>query len=140
MAVELFNNIKTCVGKIDGSKIIDAQGQIIGYTDENENYGSITLTAKARLPKYEEISAAGCDGSGTCPLWLANYLGSSSYVTGTGVKNLSNMRGYWLLSTNKKTPTAGSTVNYNGALASRIISDYGYGVRPVISVKKASFY
>lgn len=36
MAVELFNNIKTCVGKVDGSKIIDAQGQIIGYTDEKK--------------------------------------------------------------------------------------------------------
>ena len=33
MALELFNNIKTCVGKIEGSKIIDAKGHVIGFAD-----------------------------------------------------------------------------------------------------------
>ena len=54
---------------------------------------------KARMPRYNEVYGNGkCSTSqGSCPLWLVNYLQSSSYVTGEGVQNIA-IGGYWRLS------------------------------------------
>ncbi len=110
----------------------------------------ITKTAsytnlKARLPMYEEVYGEGkclafseSDCFGSCPLYLANYLKNSLYVTGEGLQNISEIYGYWLLSSCADDSYSSWRVYFDGYLREGSISNVNdYGVRPVITLYKS---
>lgn len=115
----------------------------------NRGYGSIELTQRARLPKYSEIHGDGrCltkkeglqqNGSefGSCPLWLINFLRSSSYYTQTNKSSISSVNGYWTMTSIYDYTHKAWYVNYTGTANHDLVSRHDYhGVRPVISVLK----
>ena len=109
------------------------------YTDEKDRYGTITLTGKARLPKFEELIGEGkCEFkvSGSCPLWLINYTAAHSNYPN---KIVGNSGGYWAISSYDH--DFAMRVHWEGAIAGSASSaSNSYGVRPVISVNKKNIY
>ena len=119
------------------------------YTDEGARYGTIKLTGQARLPKKEEMLAAGCvvlsgDGYssyGNCPLYLVDYtIGLSDKYPN---KNVINNYGYWTLASGSDEYAQFYSVNFYGAVYysndpeqpwNEIINTMG--VRPVITLSK----
>ena len=140
---------------------------VLDYQDENAQYGTIktvgdttTITTidgttvisfknlKARLPMLREVMSTvgsckywidGGSNNGSCKLWLVDYLLSGSYYTGVGKTSISNMYGYWLMSSNNTYAASGLYVDFNGVIGSTNSAMSGYyGVRPVISVDKST--
>lgn len=112
------------------------------------NNGTVTDTyanLKARLPKMSELINNGCSTTSSCPLWLANYLNSSSTLGGTSI---STIYGYWTLSSSAtKYYGQESAWEVNGKLThyktydyddSEDIYYYKIGIRPVISIPKSN--
>ena len=138
------------------------------YEDENTTnngskgtlgYGNITLTGKARLPKYSEVTAAGADclfinangednsGIGSCQLWLINnsYIFSSvksSYYPMASTENFDDSYiGYWILPSYSVGYTnAWYVYTGNGAItytsSNSLASNQKRGIRPVITLLK----
>ena len=107
------------------------------YTDEGGVYGTILLNGKARLPKKSELKKYS-----TSTRYLFNNLAKYSEVT--GVDNISNIEGYWVL------PTIGGYTQPSRAIAvqakysstlgypdNNIVNYPTYGVRPVITLYKS---
>ena len=112
------------------------------------NDGTVTETytnLKARLPKVSELINNGCSTTSSCPLWLADYLNSSSTLGGT---SLSEIYGYWTLSSSAtKYYGQESAWEVNGKLTHYKTYDYDdsidcyyykIGIRPVISISKSN--
>ena len=93
------------------------------------------MSVPARMPSKAEVNGAGCTGtSGSCPLWMTNYLNAytATYPNRTAV---SGVYGYWTLSSLASDPGNAWTVNYDGyADLSNVVNDGDYGVRPVITL------
>lgn len=89
---------------------------------------------KARLPYESELIAAGCTETGGCPLWISNYLDSS---TVSGATSITGISGYWTIPT-----TLSSSIPIVDNTGSLVGSDYtisdSIGIRPVITVKKSN--
>ena len=126
-----YGSIKT----IDNITIITSKN--------NEETGRIE-NLKARLPRYDEAHGTGkCltyeeNGNkyGSCPLYLANYLNSSSYVTGEGLQNISGIYGYWTLSSSAYSSDFAWLVYYSGIVDDDLVdSEHSRGVRPVITLE-----
>ena len=135
-------------GKIEtteeGIKITKKDG--ITEVTRNENQTPVipyetNKPLKARLPKIEEVyntdetDATHChNGSGSCPAWLMNGLAQySSYYPNN--EHISEIYGYWTLSSSPGNSIYARYVDYFGALYINGTS-YGSsdGVRPVITV------
>ena len=98
------------------------------------------MPMKARLPKYTELSGAGCTtGAGSCPEWIISYL---HYENGISDKYLFNkeagindLYGYYTLSSEATSESDAYRIRYNGNLNKAAgYTDANYGVRPVITV------
>ena len=96
------------------------------------------------MPRYDEVHGTGkCltyaeNGNkyGSCPLYLANYLQSSSYVTGEGLKNISGIYGYWTLSSYATYSNFAWYASYDGRVnSSGVGTEFDNGVRPVITLE-----
>ena len=113
----------------------------------NEETGRIE-NLKARMPRYDEVHGTGkCltyaeNGNqyGSCPLWLSNYLSSSSYVTGEGLQNISGIYGYWTFSSDASHSDFAWLVSYYGNVGRNAVDSNNFdgssddGVRPVITL------
>jgi len=101
------------------------------YTDEGGIYGTITLNGKARLPKLSEVSNYKSDGTNA---YLYDYLDEGQ---GFSNNSVSEVWGYWTLSTDPDAPEYPWFVEYGGDVMN--YSDLGSasdaGVRPVITVQ-----
>jgi len=132
-----INHIYTDVENT-GFKTIDDTVSII-------NEGTITATYKnfkARLPYTNEITDSKCtDTLGSCPLWLTNYMTSSSYAASGGT-NITGIQAYWGIPTES---TIVPIVNFDGnykesAFYGGITNAMLIGVRPVISIPKVNIF
>ena len=109
----------------------------IEYDDEGGHFINFKLNGKARLPRLDEVYGDGkcSSSSGSCPLWLLNYLASSTYVTGDGLQNISEIYGYWTLSSSAENSIFAWWVDNDGFAWYDIAIDVSIGARPVINVK-----
>ena len=102
---------------------------------------------RARMPKYSEVTASevGCtSSSGSCPLWMVNYLYSNStsekYYTSTmgKVNSTGSNYGYWILSSSSGNSNSARYVNYYGhVISNSSTSNTNRGLRPVITILKS---
>ena len=122
------------------TKITKKDTTAVTVLTDKEGYTNL----KARMPRYDEVHGTGkCltyaeNGNkyGSCPLYLANYLSSSSYVTGDGLQNISGITGYWTLSSIADYSTGAWYVTYYGNVYSNYVDNEGsFGVRPVITLE-----
>ena len=108
-------------------------------------YALSERTAKARMITVQEANVLGCtDARGSCPIWMYNYLSSSTNYGGiindttTENSGISN-NGYWTMSANT---TISSNVryawrvSYYGSLMSKYTYDNDIGIRAVVNVSK----
>ena len=123
----------------------------------NTTIGTIEFPLKARLPREDEVTytEVGCHvfssdaDYGTCPVWLVEnlkYRNVSSYV-GSGNTDkysmnngneITNMYGYWLLSSSPGNMSTANIVICNGRVINFSTSYAGYyGLRAVINVSKS---
>jgi len=116
-------------GKIDVKIFNDKEGNVYEMKE--------VITSSARLPYLNEVEETGCsltyNATGTCPLWMVNYLRilSSTYPDGES----GSPSAYWTLTVDNYGSSYAWTVDsrgfaYNGAVG----YDYDYGVRPVITL------
>lgn len=99
---------------------------------------------KARLPRYDEVfgqnkclkdNEQNCSACGSCPLWLANYLNNSEYITGNNIQNITGVSGYWLLSSYHSETSHAWHVFFTGIIVdSQVSTSSSIGVRPVINI------
>ena len=98
-------------------------------------YTLSSRTAKARLITLQEAYAVGCTVSSmSCPVWMYNYLRTSTSNGGT--QNDTSTYGYWTMSASSSTtnfawyvPSYGKVIGYNIGNASR-------GTRAVVVINK----
>lgn len=117
---------------------------ITTLTPGSSSYGNpVTYeNMRARLPYVREITEnTSCSTSeyGSCPLWMVNYLCSSSfYLTADNKVNSTGTNyGYWTLSSYKNNSFNALGV-YNHGTISITSTDHAYnGIRPVITVLKS---
>ena len=113
---------------------------IIGKNEaSNTTIDTASSLLKARLPKYSEVTEAGCTGSnGSCPAWLVEKLkyfniNNDKYIINNS-KDYEAVVGYWLLSSSNNELTRARVIYYEGYRANAGTYDGGYGIRPVITV------
>ena len=119
-----YQSIVTELNKTTGKYITT----IIPYSSD---YGNpVTYeNMRARLPKYSEVisSEVGCTtSSGSCPLWMVNYLNSTR-----------NNYGYWLLSSSSGYSSNARNLYYDRRIHGDGTNDAIIGMRPVITVLKS---
>ena len=126
------------------TKITKKDGSAVTVLTDKEGYTNL----KSRMPRNDEVHEKGkCltyaeNGNryGSCPLWLANYMSSSSYVTGAGLQNIDGIYGYWLLSSYASHSYFACFVNSSGNVSDGNLYFSGsYGLRPVITLPKNRF-
>ena len=123
----------------------------------NTTIGTSEKPLKARLPREDEVTSenAGChvwssdSDYGTCNYWLVKNLyydtGFSGYCSACVSKysnnqnnGITNIKGYWLLSSNPGYSVSARGVYYNGLVNYISANNAGYsGVRAVITVSKS---
>lgn len=104
------------------------------HDDESGVYFGFELNGKARLPKKSEVMASevGCSAStGSCPLWLVNYMSSGFYTTRIEIDGISS---YWTLSSST---TTNAIIVTNVGFPTPTTVNGVAGVRPVITVLKS---
>lgn len=109
------------------------------YNDEGENFTNFALTGKARMPKLSEVVETGCDitkrEDGTCPLWMVDHLENDEYFNYNGRTAVSNVLGYWTLSSIASHSGYAWHVSYAGYASTTTINLVDrLGVRPVINL------
>ena len=90
-----------------------------------------TFTTNARLPFYSEISDVS-----SSKLYLIDYLyGDEDADYGiTGRNGVSDVCGYWTLSSVSSSSSLAWYVDYDGSAYDSIVDNDGYGARPVINL------
>ena len=126
-------------------------------TSQYQTFGTSSEPLKARLPREDEVTSqdAGCHvystsaDYGTCPTWLVENLyydsNFSSYCSTCSTKysinnnnGITNIYGYWLLSSYPGVAYSARYVDYNGHVDSYGASNAsGNGLRAVITVSKS---
>ena len=93
------------------------------------------MSVPARMPSKAEVNGAGCTGtSGSCPLWMTNYMHANKnyYPNRTAV---SEVYGYWTLSSGASGSISAWLVDFYGRALGNSVDNDGYvGVRPVITL------
>ena len=93
------------------------------------------MSVPARMPSKAEVNGAGCTGTtGSCPLWMTNYLNAytATYPNRTAV---SGVYGYWTLSSYASGSGRAWRVGYDGYAGGYNVSiDGSIGARPVITL------
>ena len=122
-------------------------GDYFTHINSSPSYANLAKyeNMRARLPKYSEVTSTGCSSiSGSCPLWMVNYLYSDSasdqYYNSTNGKENStgNNHGYWTLSSYPGFDNDHvRLVIYDGYVLNSYPNIADYGVRPVITVLKS---
>ena len=112
-------------------------------TSTNQTFGNTTEPLKARLPREDEVKPSDnslCTTSqGSCPMWLVKNLnywnGANNKYSDNQNNGITNIYGYWLLSSNPGDSYRARYVYYNGIVSRYSTSNASfYGLRPVITV------
>ena len=116
-------------------------------TSTNQTFGNTTEPLKARLPREDEVTSqdAGCHiynssaDYGTCSTWLVENLRYENVANDKYSDNqnngITNIYGYWLLSSNPGLSDGARLVDYGGDVTGGTTSyASSYGLRPVITV------
>ena len=116
--------------------------QIVIDSFDSYNWNSILINEKnamkkyytyARLPYYNEVKNAS-----TNKMWLIDYLHGDDDIDKGVVERvfgISDVLGYWTLSSYSSNPSYAWRVNYLGEVGYAIIYSNGVGVRPVINLQ-----
>ena len=114
------------------TKITKKDGTAVTVLTDQEGYENL----KARMPYKSEIIGDGkcMTWVNSCPLWLINYLKKSDHVTHEGLQNISEIDGYWTLSSYSSNSVDFWRVDNDGSID---YPDYTglNGVRPVITLE-----
>lgn len=116
--------------KINNTEIICTRNR---YTLEER-------TAKARMITAQEAAKLGCrESSGSCPIWMYNYLAVSTYYGGTMndkslYENIGN-NGYWTMSTDLNSNNV-FQIDFVAMIRSNNQNLPSYGARAVVVVSK----
>ena len=119
------NGLTTITGKpIDKTMTIGAKGKPL----------------KARLPRYDEMTKAGCTGyAGTCPTWIIENMTYSNvsndkYSTNNNNEIYQNqIKGYWLLASGGHTFWS-NRIECSGVVRSDNTTNLNTGIRPVVTI------
>jgi hypothetical protein len=90
----------------------------------------------------QEAVALGCtDSSESCPIWMYNYLSSSTSYGGTVNDNntangASSNYGYWTMSANSSSSSTAWFVSYGGLVSSNFTKSPFFGARAVVVISK----
>ena len=112
-------------------------------TSTNQIFGNTTEPLKARLPREDEVKPSDnslCTTStGSCPMWLVKNLkywnGANNKYSDNQNNGITNIYGYWLLSSYPGLSSYARFVNYGGYVGNDGTSDASsHGLRPVITV------
>lgn len=109
---------------------------------EANNYTLEQRSGKARMLTVQEASAVGCTGSsGTCPIWMHNYLKQSTQYGGTiddthTENGGTNNNGYFTMQAYASAQSRAFIIDQGGYLTDVGISRTFYGARAVIVVTK----
>ena len=111
-------------------------------TENSYTLGS--RSAKARMITAQEAFAVGCTGSsssGTCPIWMINYLKQSTQNGGTvddthTENGATNNNGYYTMQAYAGTQNRAIILDQGGYLTDVAISRNFYGARAVIEINK----
>ena len=109
---------------------------------ERENFGNTEFPLKARLPKYSEIyisdSKHCATWEGSCSVWLVDnleYNNAYSSSTFPNKGNITNIYGYWLLSSHPNYSGV-YIVSHSGSIGENYTTTKYDGIRPVITVPR----
>ena len=124
-------------------------------TSANQTFGNTTEPLKARLPREDEVKPSDnslcTTSSGSCPMWLVKNLyydtAFSNYCSACVSKysnnqnnGITNIYGYWLLSSYPGNSNDARIVDCNGSVRGNITSFASLnGLRPVITVSMSDF-
>ena len=127
------------------TKVTTITGQ--GKESNYQTFGDITNPLKARLPKEYEVLTLCTISNGSCPMWLVKNLYYDSalnsycnYCLSEYSENqsngITNIYGYWLLSSGARSPYGASSVHCHGNVVFNFHTSYvsENGIRPVITV------
>ncbi len=115
------------------------------YTACTENkYTLESRSAKARMITFQESFVVGCTGSsssGTCPIWMNNYLKQSTQNGGTvddihTENGATNNNGYYTMQAYTDSQNRAIILDQGGYLTDVAVSRNFYGARAVIVVTK----
>ena len=129
--ITAMNHLKTATeGWKTGSLIVSE------FEDDANNTHKMAqpMSVPARMPSKAEVNGAGCTGtSGSCPLWMTNYLNAytATYPNSTAV---SGVNGYWTLSSSASYADYAWHVGTDSANDNSVYYDGYYGARPVITL------
>jgi len=103
------------------------------YDDEGKKFTGFTLNGKARLPYKSEVASS----NGSNNYLYENLDGSEWHGSGTQpTNNISEIKGYWTLSSSGGLINGAWTVYYGGnVFTGGYGNDSSIGVRPVIALK-----
>lgn len=92
-------------------------------------------TAKARMITMQEVIKLGCSASdNSCPVWMHNYLNTSTSYGGT--VDYGTDYGYWTLSADSSTTTLAGSVRFRGFSTYLTTSNPNSGARAVVMINK----
>jgi hypothetical protein len=104
------------------------------------NYTLDSRTAKARMITVQEAGTVGCTGTEkSCPIWMYNYLSSSTSSGGTiNDSSVSNNNGYWTMSAvyYGANTSGAETIADDGCIDWSATTDTNNGARAVVVVSK----
>ena len=112
-------------------------------TSANQTFGNTTEPLKARLPREDEVKPSDnslcTTSSGSCPMWLVKNLyywnGANNKYSDNQNNGITNIYGYWLLSSNPGNSNYARNVYFGGLVCNDNTSNASYyGLRPVITV------
>ena len=113
-----------------------------GCSDTACTANSYTLTervAKARIVTLQEAMTLGCTVTEkTCPIWMSNYLKSSTAYGGTNDDATDEKNnGYWTMSASTD-GTKSYTIAYGGNIGAWNTTSTDFGARAVVVINKES--
>ena len=113
-----------------------------GCSDTACTANSYTLTervAKARMVTLQEAMTLGCTATEkTCPIWMSNYLKSSTAYGGTNDDTtVEKNSGYWTMSSSTD-GTRSYIIAYGGNIGAWNTTDTDFAARAVVVINKES--
>ncbi len=106
-----------------------------GINCNNVQYKLENKTGKSRMITVQETSTVGCNNHHkSCPIWMYNYLNSSTNYGGT--KNEDSATGYWTLNVLNSSTNHILIAHQNGNIG-YVVKNMEYGARAVVEITKS---
>ena len=140
-----WSNVNTLTYVI-GTTSLGAQGAYTGCSGYNScttnKYALSVRSAKARMITLQEAAHFGCtNNSKTCPIWLYNYLSTSTENGGTANDVNTGPNGtvnssYWTISADSVYGYCAWNIYYLGTIRNNDVTITNFGARAIVEVNK----